>query len=462
MGELTYDDYKSRLKMRDLLTDAGYTQNKRDGLRYPSYSRRDSMGRRVSGDKFVITPDGRYCFQPPVIKVYNVISFIKEHPDYFQDYTPGMDLNRLVNLVCSRLLNQPIEERPSQDLAPQHRQTFSLDDYALVHITDDRTEQHKFFPFFVHRGIDWSTQNAFRNCFVRATRQSDDGTKQYSNLCFPLTIPGQREWVGFEERGMRRADGNAYKGKAAGSNSSEGLWIASPADTPLSEAKAVYWFESGYDVMAYYQLHHKEHPELRQAVFVSTGGNPTVGQMRGMLAHTPSAKHHICFDNDLAGRQFTENLKNEIHRAVRASIEVTPERKPYLDSLPSHQDYAYGDIDLLSKPLQESYAKYETAWEETMSMRSSGLCHPDDIKEQEAIARKLYQDYRNGMRTFLGIAPEADTAYVREEPKGGHKDWNEQLLAEIEMEKSRTASKSEATFQPKDEINQEYHTHIHR
>lgn len=66
------------------------------------------------------------------------------------------------------------------------------------------------------------------------------------------------------------------------------------------------------------------------------------------------------------------------------------------------------------------------------------------------------------MRTFLGIAPEAVTAYVREEPKSGHKDWNEQLLAEIEMEKSRTASKSEATFQPKDEINQEYHTYIHR
>ena len=81
MSALTYDDYKSRLKMRDLLTDAGYTQNKRDGLRYPSYSRRDSMGRRVSGDKFVITPDGHYCFQPPVIKVYNVISFIKEHPE---------------------------------------------------------------------------------------------------------------------------------------------------------------------------------------------------------------------------------------------------------------------------------------------------------------------------------------------------------------------------------------------
>ena len=301
MSELTYEDYKSRLKMQDLLTDAGYAQNKRDGLRYPSYSRHDSIGRRVSGDKFVITPDGNYCFQPPVMKVYNVISFIKEHPDLFQDYTPGMDLNRLVNLVCSRLLNQPTRERPSQDFAPQHKQAFNLDDYALVHFTDDRTEQHKFFPFFVHRGINWYTQNAFRNCFVRATHLSDSNPKQYANLSFPLTLPGQKEWVGFEERGMRRADGTAYKGKAVGSNSSEGLWIASPAGTPLPEAKAVYWFESGYDAMAYYQLHQNADSQLRKAVFVSTGGNPTVGQMRGMLAQTPSATHHICFDNDLAG-----------------------------------------------------------------------------------------------------------------------------------------------------------------
>ena len=34
MSQLTYEDYKSRLKMQDLLTDAGYAQNKRDGLRY--------------------------------------------------------------------------------------------------------------------------------------------------------------------------------------------------------------------------------------------------------------------------------------------------------------------------------------------------------------------------------------------------------------------------------------------
>jgi hypothetical protein len=101
-----------------------------------------------------------------------------------------------------------------------------------------------------------------------------------------------------------------------GSNSSEGLWIAALGKQDLTDATDVYWFESGYDAMSYYQLHVKDNPSLEKAVFVSTGGNPTVGQMQRMLAVTPSARHHICFDNDLAGRQFTENLKGDCLLAV--------------------------------------------------------------------------------------------------------------------------------------------------
>ena len=111
MAELTYDDFKRKLSIQDVLIDAGYTLNRRDGLRYPSYVRLDSEGRRIRGDKFIVTGNGLCCFQPPTRKNYNVISFIKEHPEMFSDYTVGMDKNRLVNLVCNRLLNNPIEER---------------------------------------------------------------------------------------------------------------------------------------------------------------------------------------------------------------------------------------------------------------------------------------------------------------------------------------------------------------
>ncbi len=37
MAALTYEDFQNRINIQDLLIDAGYTQNLRDGLRYPSY-----------------------------------------------------------------------------------------------------------------------------------------------------------------------------------------------------------------------------------------------------------------------------------------------------------------------------------------------------------------------------------------------------------------------------------------
>lgn len=37
--EQKFEDYRNRLNIRDVLTDAGYTLHKRDGLRYPAYVR---------------------------------------------------------------------------------------------------------------------------------------------------------------------------------------------------------------------------------------------------------------------------------------------------------------------------------------------------------------------------------------------------------------------------------------
>ena len=50
-GDLTYDDFLQRLNIQDVLIDAGYHLNRRDGLRYPSYVRLDSDGRRPVPDK---------------------------------------------------------------------------------------------------------------------------------------------------------------------------------------------------------------------------------------------------------------------------------------------------------------------------------------------------------------------------------------------------------------------------
>lgn len=429
-GDLTYDDFLRRIDIQDVLKDAGYHLNRRDGLRYPSYVRLDGDGRRIRGDKFIVTANGTCCFQPPEQKRYNVISFIKEHPRYFSDYRVGMSPDRLVNVVCNRLLHHFTDDRTTRVLQPlKESKPFSMDDYDIHRFNpQERETQKKFYPYFKFRGIDLYTQYAFHRHFCLATRHRADGLT-FSNLAFPMSLPGKEGTVGLEERGRPRLDGSGgYKGKAEGSNSSEGLWIASPAGTPLSSATRVYWFESAYDAMAYYQLHQKEDRELRKAVFVSTGGNPTTGQMRGVISHSRSAVHHICFDKDSAGKEFTENLKKEIRRAVRSGIEPTTERKPYLDSIPEGGSIDQGDADLLPDRVRAAYGKYEAAWEEASAMRSGGLSHPDDIREQTDAMNGYYKDFRKGLSVFLGLDEKNDTQAIREEPLYACKDWNDQLL----------------------------------
>lgn len=75
MSELTYEDFKQRINIQEVLQDAGYRLNRKDGIRYPSYVRLDSNGRRIRGDKFIVTRNGLCCFQPPEQRNYNIISF---------------------------------------------------------------------------------------------------------------------------------------------------------------------------------------------------------------------------------------------------------------------------------------------------------------------------------------------------------------------------------------------------
>lgn len=339
-GDLTYDDFLQRLNIQDVLIDAGYHLNRRDGLRYPAYVRLDNEGRRIRGDKFIVTQQGKCCFHAQQQKVYNIISFIKEHPHFFAEYHAGMSPDRLVNLVCNRLLHIPVTERETRIVQPKRDvKPFQMTDYDIHRFNpQDRETQKKFYPFFKHRGIDLYTQYAFHRDFFLATRHRADGL-QFTNLAFPLSLPGNPEQiVGLEERGRPRMDGSgSYKGKAEGSNSSEGMWIANLRE-PLDKVGGIAWFESAYDAMAFYQVNRemiRSNPDLsRKSVYVSTGGTPTDGQIRGMLTETPAASHFLCFDNDAAGRSFVERFKT-----IAQEMNIPPDRIKVFPMLPCYKDW---------------------------------------------------------------------------------------------------------------------------
>ena len=101
-----------------------------------------------------------------------------------------MSPDRLVNLVRNRLLNQPIEDRPSKITEPRKDgKPFNLNDYDIHKFNpQDRETQKRFYPYFKFRGIDLYTQYAFHRHFCLATKHRTDGLT-FANLAFPLVLP---------------------------------------------------------------------------------------------------------------------------------------------------------------------------------------------------------------------------------------------------------------------------------
>ena len=131
-NDLTYQDYLDRISIQEALLHAGYTLNRRDGLRYPSYIRKDSDGRRIHGDKFIVTNHGTSCFRPPEQKTYNLISLIKTFPSMFPEHTRSNNPDHLVNEVCRALLHIPKEHKGAQAITqPREEKPFDLNDYVI-------------------------------------------------------------------------------------------------------------------------------------------------------------------------------------------------------------------------------------------------------------------------------------------------------------------------------------------
>jgi hypothetical protein len=446
--DLDYQYYIDHINIQEALNYAGYRLNRRDGTRWPSYVRVDDHGQRVRGDKFLVSPssNGKTCFQPGTQKSYNIISFIKGFPQLFPESLNSKTPADLVNNVCQAILNIPQEQRNQRFInTSRNAKPYDIRDYEIRRLDTENFKSYKvFFPYFKDRGIDITTQKAFAGHFVLAKKKTQNQeNKGYWNLSFPLVVPGREGIVGMEERGKGCLDGKSgYKGKAEGSNGSEGLWVARPGNVPgntaghvpLKDARHVYWFESAYDAMAYYQLKAGRDRNLGNAVFVSTGGNVTVGQIRGMLSQTPGAAHHLCFDNDRAGWEFTSNFKLEHVQMLRLRLARTPENRAYMDSLFGATDLTQGDATLLPKDLRVKHDAWKAARDEYMAMQAGSL----DPKGEKAVqyarqhSENLLEDFSVSLRRFLKVResfPDGNPEVIRELPERG-KDWNEQLLLE--------------------------------
>ena len=176
-------------------------------------------------------------------------------------------------------------------------------------------ELSEVMAFFAQRGINEETASVFAP-FIKQVRDSNHTTYKQFNIGFPYTEAGKDKVVGYEIRGF-----GSFKSKAAGTNSTTGAWIAdlSRGGNP-ADIRNVYFAESAYDIMAFYQLNHLR-LDAAHSVFVSLGGTFSDGQVKGIMAHYPEARAMDCFDNDLAGRIYgirmaalLEGIRMNVHK----------------------------------------------------------------------------------------------------------------------------------------------------
>ena len=166
----------------------------------------------------------------------------------------------------------------------------------------------------------------------------DDKNSMFSNFChvlkfkgynigFPYTVPGGERPVGYEIRGA-----GGFKSKAAGTDSQHGLWKGVFSGGSPAMVTNVFFFESAFDAMAFYQRNSLS-VDINRSVFVSVGGQLSDGQVQGMLNVYSEARMIDCFDNDIAGRIYGLKMG-----CIAAGISATVTKNPSGITVQTHDN----------------------------------------------------------------------------------------------------------------------------
>lgn len=225
----------------------------------------------------------------------DVVTFIGENLNRFNKF--GRNQWEVIGKVMADFANMPIMDNSerhhncmlgykSPDFNPKRytgQSVFNNTDYVM--------------GIFTERGITKDTVSVF-------APHIDVVTDQKNKFGLPMIGFPYRE-AGFDDKllGYELRGEKGFKGKAAGTNSRTAMWIAgipSALNNPQN-VERVYFAESAYDAMSFYQVN-QDKIDLTHSAFVSLGGAMSNGQVNGVLKHFNMAKAVDCFDNDLAGR----------------------------------------------------------------------------------------------------------------------------------------------------------------
>lgn len=298
---IDYKEAKRKVSIIEILVGWGYKYDKSKGAVSPNFVLRDEQNQEI--DRVVITypqdPEKQGYWRRGGTKG-DLISFVREHLNQF----PVVGRNEVdtVNKVLALLMGQDL---PAKSSLQHNNNTPPFDLNAYVDRQGIRTSQpfdltavkrlpgeeyiDQLIGFFATRGITRETVEIFAP-YIELVG---------INIGFPYRVPESEKIVGYELRGQR-----GFKGKAEGTNSTTGLWMADfTADHPSWTVQKVYFFESALDAMAFWQLN-RDKISTEPIVLASTGGSFSDQQIIRTMAYYKNAQAVDCFDNDPQGRVY--------------------------------------------------------------------------------------------------------------------------------------------------------------
>lgn len=327
---VNFKHLKSRVGVDDIAYALGYRLDRKAGVgRYielvlgEGKDRRDTIIVSHPNDKAAQT-----FFRRDGSKG-DVVTLIRENLNAFT--VSGKDEWQKIAKVMARFANMPEPEyREDREYvrAANHGAIFDSTRYEVKPI-----DSEKIPSLFSDRGFSDETVKVL-SPFIRLLRDKNNTKFDGYNIAFPYTNGHGDEAQGYEIRGY-----GGYKSKAAGTDSSSSAWVADLSIADRGTVRSVFFCESAFDAMAFYQMNRARLGT--DIALVSLGGTFSDRQVTGVMERFPDARAFDCFDNDLAGRIYGLRMmallegipmkinKNDDSLSVEAkgkSFELNPER----------------------------------------------------------------------------------------------------------------------------------------
>ena len=290
--KVNFKELKSRVGVDDVAYALGYRLDRKAGVgRYIELvlgedgNRRDTIVVSHPHDKAAQTFFRRNGSKG------DVVTLIRENLNSF--LVSGKDDWQKIAKVMARFANMP-EPEYREDL--EYLKSVKPDavfDESRYEVKPIDTE--KIPLIFSLRGLSADTVKDL-SPYLTLLRDKQNEKFDGYNVAFPYTDKDDKV-KGYEIRGF-----GGYKSKAAGTDSSNSAWVADLSGGNREAVTSVFFFESAFDAMAFYQVHKAQLD--KNTALVSIGGTFSDGQITGTMVRFPHAEAFDCFDNDLAGRVY--------------------------------------------------------------------------------------------------------------------------------------------------------------